>query len=222
MKWLALILLLASPSWSAVANPDEANDWLRISANLPGTGDFTICFKIAMVDEAEWAGIFTRDAATGDHVYFGTRNTDVMILIISGVQINTTDLSGRAGEWLYYAATRSGDDWTTYLNGEQTGTVNDNGTWDNANMSLFQGLRFTGDTKIVNIEAVKFWDAALTIEAIRNEMMRIRPVRLADLYGWWPLIDTSNISFLDFSGGLAHDWTEAGAIENVDGSPTGW
>jgi hypothetical protein len=66
---------------------------------------------------------------------------------------------------------------------------------------------------------IKVWTAALTVDEVLNEMNAIRPLRMADLWGFWPLLVGART--LDLSGN-GRTLIETGAITDADDPGIVW
>jgi hypothetical protein len=71
------------------------------------------------------------------------------------------------------------------------------------------------------IAAVKLWHIELTQEQIAAEMRQYKPIRLANLDGFYPLLDVGN-GTQDFSGFATSNLTSNGTLATEDGPPIPW
>lgn len=63
-----------------------------------------------------------------------------------------------------------------------------------------------------NIGPVKIWNDVLSFDQLMNEKWNMYPVSTANIYGYWPMIDTTLDNMILDSSGLGNDFTTAGTI----------
>lgn len=129
------------------------------------------------------------------------------------------------GTWFHIAGVSEGDTNSDtirlYLNGVQ-------------DISFVRATgRTGGDTRVANssfdewldgrFAYLKWWTAALTAAEIANEMRTIRPIRFANLYGFWKTDPAqSSADRVKNMIGSGNNFTESGTISPADGPPVSW
>lgn len=71
------------------------------------------------------------------------------------------------------------------------------------------------------VYAIKAWTVALSTAEILQEMRSVRPVRLANLWGWWPARPGATERLKDYSGN-GRSFTEVGTLTDEDPPPISW
>lgn len=71
------------------------------------------------------------------------------------------------------------------------------------------------------VAAEKIWTTTLSADEILQEMQRVAPKRLHDVYGWWAHFPGANERLVDYSGNN-REWTTIGSLTDEDGPPIGW
>jgi hypothetical protein len=99
-----------------------------------------------------------------------------------------------------------------------TGADNGSSRAATASMRVNAGAGST-PTAIFDLDmfAMKIWDVQLTDAEVIQERRTIRPVRLTNLWGWYPGLNTSNDR-----GGNGRDWTETGSVATGDNYAVAW
>jgi len=141
----------------------------------------------------------------------------------AGTFVENTGTVLSLNTWYHWCVVRSGSNLTGYLNGVQDVTISSSisgraaatrmelGGATSANLSRLDGRE----------NYIKAWAAALTLAEINIERPLIRPTRLANLYGWWPLLAGSAERLRDYSG-FGRAWTEVGTLTDEDQPPVAW
>jgi hypothetical protein len=75
----------------------------------------------------------------------------------------------------------------------------------------FNGTASEGEWTQMRVAHVKAWSTNLTDTELLQEQNAIRPQKLDNLVGWWPLFPGSGERVKDYSG-LGRDWTEGGTL----------
>jgi len=82
----------------------------------------------------------------------------------------------------------------------------------------FNGNASEGEWTQMRVAHVKAWSTNLTDTELLQEQNAIRPQKLDNLVGWWPLFPGSGERVKDYSG-LGRDWTEGGTLTDEDPPP---
>lgn len=139
----------------------------------------------------------------------------------SGNSVNGTTLS--TGVWYHLALVR--EDASTlkaYLDGALDATNTTSVTGRTAATRQEHGGRSASTSPSDSrVAAIKAWSAALTQAEIQQERWFVRPIRTANLHGFWPCFPGSAERLIDYSGN-GRDWGTAGTLTDEDPPPVGW
>jgi len=113
-----------------------------------------------------------------------------------------------------------------YLNGTGTSpiTLDVSGRGASAAMGLgntYYSGSWIGEEIDARMANVKIWSAALSVAELKTEDRSMRPRRIANLYGWWPIFPGSGERVRDY-GASGRDWTEGGTLTDEAGPPVPW
>ena len=175
--------------------------WWAVALSWPGTGYY--------------GGLLSQ----GDNVcaaFIGTDNGFLENSLCDGGNTYGSELT--VGTWYHFGWVRSAaGGHIGYLNGVVDYTrasTNSSTSWNC--LSTFTTGYNTGNLKMAHL---KMWDnVQLTQAEIQQEMLIARPVRISNLWGWYPFVG-SNV--LDQSGN-GRNWTLHGSLALEDGPPVGW
>lgn len=152
----------------------------------------------------------------------------IVSLQLDGNKLNIWTTDGTSGSttivvntWYHITFTKDGNDSArVYLNGVSEATraigstsasiVNDIGSWSG-----------NSDAPDARYAACKIWTAALTADEIAAEMRVVRPVRITNLFGWYPMFGATGEQGRDYSGN-GSDFTTVGTLTAEDGPPVSW
>ena len=144
-----------------------------------------------------------------DNVYLDVFNNYYISWFNTSPSVNgggTTNVAPVRGRWFHIAIVRvSTSSFQVYINGTLRGSSTENvssrtGTY--AWVSLGAKDSAGSYPCAASFECNKEWQAALTTNEIRKEMMFMRPQRVPNLHAWHPLISTPNEET-----GKGSDWT---------------
>jgi hypothetical protein len=143
--------------------------------------------------------------------------------IIGGTSVTTIGSSVSYGAWQHWAMVRrDSSHLDTYLNGVLDATSNQSVSGRAAAAQLDIGNTNAASAYFNGrVFAIKAWNVALTAAEIQEEMRTIRPVRLANLWGWWPGRPGSGERAKDYSGN-GRNFTEGGTLTDEDAGPISW
>lgn len=206
---------------------DARNDYLRRTTNLPAVNTFTMMgwFRI-LVDQDDYSIFMTIGEANTDNDYEVNTNNDGVTLSLwcnPNYFVGSTALT--IGQWYHLALAVSGsgaDQAKLYLDGslylDETGS---SAMATNSNFMVGQGgvdeVAFLNGTAAF----VKIYSAVLTQAEIQQEMYSGRPVRTANLNGFYPMWAGSGERAKDYSGN-GNDFTEGGTLTDEAGPPIPW
>ena len=207
---------------------DASGDYFRISSGvLDYNANYTILAWVLPTSNPIALQTFIT-------VALDSSNYDKLRSLSSGdsyaVQANNggTNSSGTGsaisyGAWQHIGLVRSGTSTLTgYLNGASNGVSSQSVTGRSAATSITLGASVSGSEALnARFAAIKIWTAALTADEIAAEMRSIRPVRLANLWGWYPTRPGSGERAKDYSGN-GRNWTETGTLTDEDAPPIWW
>ena len=143
--------------------------------------------------------------------------------IVGGTSVNTNGSSVSYGSWQHWALVRrDASNLDTYVNGVLDATSTQSVSGRSAAAQLDIGNTNSASAYFNGrVFAIKAWNVALTAAEIREEMRTIRPVRLANLWGWWPGRPGSGERAKDYSGN-GRSLTEGGTLTDEDAGPISW
>lgn len=143
--------------------------------------------------------------------------------IVGGTSVNTNGSSVSYGSWQHWALVRrDASNLDTYVNGVLDATSTQSVSGRSAAAQLDIGNTNSASAYFNGrVFAIKAWNVALTAAEIQEEMRTIRPVRLANLWGWWPGRPGSGERAKDYSGN-GRSLTEGGTLTDEDAGPISW
>ncbi len=199
---------------------DAEADRLTHTSN-PTQGSFTWMGWVRnVVDTNTWAVIY---AHVGDQYPSLNFSSDGTTLEVSDLADATPGYALSLNTWYHVCWVRtSATDNKVYVDGvlriDDTTRNIGNGT-----AGLHMGNHPLGGTPFNGrLAAVKIWDnVQLTQAEIQAEMHAIRPIRTANLWGWWPMFPGSGERARDYSGN-GRNLTEAGTLTDEDPPPVSW
>jgi hypothetical protein len=143
--------------------------------------------------------------------------------IVGGTAVASGTASVDYAAWQHLAMVRT-DSSNVYLykDGSQSTASNQAVGGRSAAIQLDVGNGRAGTTPLNGrLYAIKAWTAALTTAEIALEMRSVRPVRLANLWGWWPARPGATERLIEYSGN-GRSWTEVGTLSDEDPPPVWW
>lgn len=202
-----------------------ATAYLELTTSLPGSGVITACgwsLCTSPTSGADWHSLFFMEDATNDF-QLAFRNTDgVLVIDTSGAAAVGFSASPTAGQRFFWWITHAGAGAGNLIGGWALPGAN---TFTTANMA---GKSITptsmwmlgdpyGQQNDGSHSDVKLWTAVLTQAELLNEMYSMLPVRLANLYDYWPLWRVGATEGY-YNG---HNWTEVGTLYTDRSAPFG-
>ena len=178
-------------------------------------------YLISDLNDYQLALTITNDTeGSGD--YLGTSSDGITLNIHVNNGASGVDASGSAlslNTWTHLTMVRaSNTNIQAYLNGvsnlTNTNNVASRGAVDHMTIGRHSSQasnRWNG-----RITAVKAWSTNLTAAEIAAEQWSFLPKRWANLYGFWPLINTAHVG--DFTTN-ARNWTTGGTLTTEDSVP---
>lgn len=180
-------------------------------------------FYVAVDSNAITGFALIDDATANNRDWMSTTNTGTLLrnhVTVGGAatNVNGTDLT--VGQWYHIAMVReTATSLKLYLDGvlDSTNTANVAARVASTHMEI--ASRNSGAANNLNgrVYAMKAWTASLTPAEVQQERLVMRPVRLANLYGFWPVRPGSGERTRDYSGN-GRDWTEGGTLTDEDPS----
>jgi hypothetical protein len=143
--------------------------------------------------------------------------------IVGGSAVATGTTSVDYTTWQHLAMVRT-DSSNVYLwkDGNQSTASNQAAGGRSAATQLDVGNGRGGTTPMNGrMYAVKAWTVALSAAEIAQEMRSVRPVRLANLWGWWPTRPGASERLKDYSG-QGRSFTEIGTLSDEDPHSIWW
>lgn len=182
--------------------------WFYLSVD---TNDFAVMFSLN--DDAV--------ATVRDNLATNNDGTTLRVSLHNGVTAQgVTGSNLSTATWYHIAMVRANaTSCTAYLNGvlNITNTLDCSGRVANTRMEV--GAIDSRNEFPLNgrCAGLKAWTAPLSAGELALEMSGVCPVRLNDLYAWWPCLSNATRA-QDYSGNGRH-WTEAGTLTNEDPPP---
>jgi len=208
-----------------------AEYYLR-TASLPSIATFTLSCYVRLVTQASLANqvspLFYRNDGAGDAAWAGVylrwllASNDTRISMDATATAQTDGTILTIGSWYHVGFTRSGNVYTTYLNGVQDIQFTDASAMTNTRMYI-AGNDFTGGTyPSFDVAAVKIWDGvALTASELLTESRQVSPFRVNNLHSFYPLLSIAEDETDYYTGGLTA--TVSGTFTtSPDGPPIPW
>ena len=192
---------------------DAASEYAAWTTNLPAWNAMTIMGWV-YISTNRGAGqqqFFQNDDGGGAGAYAFHDN---LVLTLWTNAASTTGTTLSTGTWYHVALVCDTANAYIYLNGVQDVTRGMTSFTPNA-------ILCGGASQYLNGRhaAVKIWSAALTIDQVKAEMQTIRPQRIANLWGVFPLWNATDTRDLS---GFGHTTTFGGSLTVEDGPPVGW
>lgn len=203
---------------------------LSATASLPSITGFTIMGWVSR-SVSGFQYVFTFGSSTGGAAYALIFDGSDHPAIENGLG-NATDAAVTVGtaQWDHFALVVRGTgagQVEGYINGVLDASLTFNGNAAVAAEKLWIGSNFYDVSLNGRVAWVKIWDAALSAGEIAQEFRIGRPVRFANLWGFYPIFPGSGERGRDYSG-FAHTLTENGSLTDEDpppvsyGSNAGW
>lgn len=216
----------------AVRFDAAADRLLRTTDVLNANGAYTLMFWLYLTSDlnAYECIAYLGDGGTdfNDCDYIGFDNSTGnprLVLFVDAAGANSEASGSRLSinTWYHIAVVRAGStSLALYLNGvlDITNTQNIGSRAAITRMELGAATASNFDRFDGRADRIKAWSIAFAQPDIQVEMDQIDPVRLDNVYGWWPGFPGATERLADYGG--ARDWTAAGALTDEDGSPVAW
>lgn len=197
---------------------DTGGESYNISTSLPSnTIPSTVSMWVLLVVDTNTYQIFFNDDDT--NYLLGCDGTGQVLIFYNGSD-RTTSQTLALGTWYHVALVASGTSRRIYLNGALVLDYTDPGSSD-VPASYYIGSSSGGSfTLNGRLGAFKMWTAALTQAEVQREMRSQRPVRVSDLYAFWPMLDVGN-GGTDFSA-FGRNLSASGTLTTEDNPPVPW
>lgn len=186
--------------------------WVYFVA-LPGSGVYHALF-----------GINTNNTVRFDFLYVKNQSgvTYPTVQVDNGAYNEVTDfgITFSASTWYHMALVRSSNtSLVAYINGTAASANTTNQSANTGTLRLEIGsFAAWSDTCSARFAAFKHHSAALSAAEILQEMRTIRPQRLANLSGWYPMFPGASERLVDYSGN-GQSLTEVGTLTDEDPPP---
>ena len=204
---------------------DSTTDLLSRTTGLPAFGSVTVTFWMyRTVDTGGVEVLWYLSADSAFSAYYGFYVDPSDFLLVETTLGGGSDISEvgitSLGTWHRMALifNNATDVLEVYMDGVLHCTLPGNtGTFT-------PGYEAVGriDTSFFNgrIAALKLWTAVLTLAEIEMEWAQYRPMRIANLHRFTPLLTHTDL--VDYSGVAGVPWTAAGTLTTEDGPPIAW
>jgi hypothetical protein len=211
---------------------DAAADRLLLTSGLfDYNADYTVCFWAYLVSDLNALGrFFAINTNSGgvdrDTLGVNTDGTTFRIYTSGPSTFSATGTNLSTATWYHMALVRTtGSQMLAYLNGVLNITCNGDSTTGRSTAATrleFGAENSVNDRRVdARFHAIKIWTAEFTQAEIANEMQVIRPVRLENLYGFWPCFPGSGERARDYSGN-GRNFTESGTLTDEDPPPVAY
>ncbi len=206
---------------------DAITDGLSRSATLPGGANLTFStwVNLAATETAGFTAVLWMMDGSGYYFYLAYGTTTNYPLIVSnqggGWATGTSfTIFHTVGDWHHLALVKTGASLDLYVDGIYDSNVTDASPLLGAYTSLSLGyIAGSGWNYNGLMSAGKMWTAALNADEILQESRYIRPLRTANLYAFWPLLQHTDI--VDY-GGAGNTLTANGTLTTEGGPPIPW
>lgn len=211
---------------------DAAADRLaRTSGLLNTNAAYTASFWIYLTSDLNaYEHVFGTNinSAANNFEYVGFDDNNVggtlprlCLLVDNGAYVEVSGSRLALSTWHYIAVIRSSTtNLSLYLNGgttaDVTNTQNVSARTTATRMELGAFGTGNGDRFDGRIANLKIWNTNLTAQEAADERFTVEPLRKSNLWGWYPLLSSSDIA--DWSGN-GRDWTAGGTLTTEDHPP---
>jgi len=204
-----------------------SGDYFTRTTDLPSTNTITVCgFANLTTDSNGYATLWGVDNGTTDYILLATASDGTTLLYFDTVLPLYFGASAVVGTPFFFGMTKSGSNVNLYTRQLDTAVMTTASGTGNANPVVT--AMFVGNDGFVEpwngqIWGLKIWSgAALTAAEVYQESCVIRPVRTANLYGWYPMLHSTVADCVtDFSGN-GRNWTNTGSNTIGQGGPISW
>lgn len=210
---------------------DASGEYLYRTSAFNNASAYTLMLWVYLINWAggDNTGIFRTTGVQAnfnelDDVHYrqATAKVEAQVLVGGGGSQTQGSATIAQNAWRHIAAVReSATSFKVYVDGalDLTNTTNV-GARSETTPLLALGLSAGASNRIDGrIAHVKTWTAALTADEVVAEMLVARPMRFANLWGWWPLLTHTDLN--DYSGN-GRTLTADGAPSTEDGPPVAW
>lgn len=209
----------------AVRTDAAAEGLVRTTGLVNYNSPYTLMGWVYVISEGATAipvfGVINTLGSVQDGLYsYGINNA----WVVNSGTVEGSSATVAAVGWQHVAMVRSSTTaLTIYVNAANPATATDDVTARAAASFMSVGAWNTDTTYWASARygAIKCWTAALTAAEIASEMRSIKPMRLADLWAYWPVLAGATERIRDYSGN-GRDWANNGTVTDEDGPPVGW
>lgn len=192
------------------------------STDLPSETTMTIMGWFRLVSDRNVTGRFFTFIGASGSIGIRVTSTGTRFSTTTGAAAGTAGTDLTVGTWYHLTMTHvtGASNLKGYVNGVLDSSMA--GITLGTPSGLFVGIGGAGAASWVDadVQAIKAWNAVLSPAEIVNEMWSVIPVRFADLYGWWPMLNIDSDE-LDMSG-FGRNWTVTGSPTTGDHAPVSW
>lgn len=163
---------------------------------------------------------------SSNQLQLNTDNTGTLLQVVSGFQVQPL-INLVVGEWYFIALTSDGvapKGYAALASDSSLTTATLNSFASIVQTKFLVGTSEGAGNKFIDgsLTALRIWDAVLTQAELEQERRSIRPIRMANLNSFFPMLN-ANERLVDYSG-LGGDLFEpaAGSWSTEDGPPAFW
>lgn len=202
---------------------DASGDILTRTTNLPSITSYTLMcwfYRVAGNGTTSYEALFSYGTSTHYSLYVNN-NASVGTFAVTEWTADYTGSAISTAVWYHLAMTCAGTGASQLL-GYMNGVLNITGnaaSITGTTLQLNAGPSAGSEWISGRVQGVKVYSAVLTAAEIAQEMRSVRPVRTANLNGWYPFLSSADV--IDYSGN-GNNWTVAGTLTTEDNAPVAW
>ncbi len=182
-------------------------------------GDFSIHFELQASAGSRWHSIESSDAASQNILEYNDSNATPTHTAIGTMTVGTPFFWGitksSATVHCFFRPFTTATVTQTNITSAETGMTA-------ASMTVGGSNGFATETMDDRVNGVRVWDAVLSDAEMIQEAFSLKPIRLTNLHGWWPMIAAVESDCrIDWSGN-GKTWSINATPVQEQGAPVPW